>query len=417
MDHLIAIAIAAWFGTGILCYALFHRVSYNVLDPIMVIAIFIPFSASLLAVLCATDLVPWSKFLLFSGVLVSYLVGARVAGSYFDRGLFRKNLISIGNQFTQAELRALLCAAVAITAILGVIGLLHGAEGDNRQQFGKLFRPLLLVQNGLFLLSLVLLLSQSFPTYRAALWVSLLAALSIPFSGKGVFVPVLYWLGLRYFVSGHRVTLRTITISAAVIIAGVGIMALTAYGESGFTGVFDLLGYRLWMSGDVYIYAYKLGGLSALRGEYHVSFLPYMFHPLIALFGIQTYRLPLGSMLASEAVGKTVLTGPNPQLPVLLDFFFPDSLLTVCIVAFIIGFLVIAIRPLSAKLFQSRARFVRLGGMAAGIMAPSAGFIDNEQVQMYLVAIASTVVVGILIDLLLRASRPSLRTVRAAPTN
>jgi hypothetical protein len=340
-----------------------------------------------------------------------------VAGSYFDRGLFRKNLISIGNQFTQAELRALLCAAVAITAILGVIGLLHGAEGDNRQQFGKLFRPLLLVQNGLFLLSLVLLLSQSFPTYRAALWVSLLAALSIPFSGKGVFVPVLYWLGLRYFVSGHRVTLRTITISAAVIIAGVGIMALTAYGESGFTGVFDLLGYRLWMSGDVYIYAYKLGGLSALRGEYHVSFLPYMFHPLIALFGIQTYRLPLGSMLASEAVGKTVLTGPNPQLPVLLDFFFPDSLLTVCIVAFIIGFLVIAIRPLSAKLFQSRARFVRLGGMAAGIMAPSAGFIDNEQVQMYLVAIASTVVVGILIDLLLRASRPSLRTVRAAPTN
>lgn len=415
MDHLLGIAIAAWLGTGILCYALFHRVSYNVLDPIMVIAIFIPFSAALLAVLCATDLVPWTKFLLFIVVLTSYLVGARAAGIFFNRGLFRQNLISIGGDFSQAELKAILCATITVTAILATVGLLHGAEGDNRQQFGKLFRPLLLVQNGLFLISLVLLLSRKFQTYRAATWVLLLAALSIPFSGKGVFVPVLYWIGLRHFVSSHRITFRTIVVSTAVIVLGVGIMALTAYGKSGFVGIFDLLGYRLWMSGDVYIYAYKLGGLSSLRGQYHVAFIPYMLHPIIALVGIHTYRLPLGSMLASQIVGKTVLTGPNPQLPVLLDFFFPGSLPTVSVIAFIIGFLVIAIRPLSAKLCESRSRFVRLGGLAAGIIAPAAGFIDSEQVQMYLVAIASTVAVGILTDLFLRSSSLSACTAHTGP--
>lgn len=407
MYSLIALAIAVWLATGVCCYAFFHRVSYNLLDPIIVISIFIPFSAALLAVLCSTGLVAWDKFFLFLVALSGYLCGARLAGGLFSKQAFRQNISDTTSEFTKAEIKALLCIALAITGVLAALGLMLGAGGDNRQEFGKVFRPLLLLQDGLFLTSLVLLLSSKFPTYRAATWVLALAVLSIPFSGKGVFVPVLYWLGLRYFVRQRQVNLRTITASVTIILIGVGVMAITAYGKTGILGVFVLLGHRLWMSGDVYIYAYKLGGLSHLRGNYNVAFLPYIFHPLLALVGIHTYQLPLGSMLASEVAGQTVMTGPNPQLPVLLDFFFPKSMFSVFFVALLIGFVVIGIRPMSSVLCGSRVRFIRLGGLVAGIIAPSAGFIDNEQVLMYLVGIASVIAIGTLLDLSLRPMNSS----------
>jgi hypothetical protein len=400
VSALVVISIAAWLGAGIACYAFLRRVSYNILDPVIVVSVFVPFSAALLSVLCATDLVAWSEFTLFFAVLAGYLVGARIAGVAFRKEIFRQKIIAAAEDFTRAEIKAVLLSALAATALLALLGVLVGAQGDNRQEFGKIFRPLLLIQNGLFLTCLVLLLSRRIAASRAAAWVLILAALSIPFSGKGVLVPVLYWLGLRRFLVRRRVTLRSMTVSALVIIAGVGVMALTAYGKSGITGIFALLGDRLWMSGDVYIYAYQLGGLEALRGNYNVSFLAYILHPIVALVGIQTYQLPLGSALASQAAGETVLTGPNPQLPVLLDFFFQGSLVVAFLVACAIGFIVVGLRPLGVALGRSRARFVRLGGLVAAIFAPAGGFIDNEQVLMCLVGVGSVVVAGTLLDLL-----------------
>lgn len=388
------------------CYAFLKKASYNILDPLIVQAIFLPFSASLLFVLCATHLIPWGKFLLFSACMLGYLLGARVVTSRFRRGVFRERLNAVVSGFTRAELNALLLFAVLLTALLALIALATGGEGNARQQFQKVFRPVFLLQHGLFLVCLVLLLSRKLSTSRAACWAAILAALSIPFSGKSVFLPILYWMGLRYFVSGRRLTLRTMAISAGLAVLGVGVVAITAYGASGLGGVARLLGYRLWLSGDVYILAYQMGALATLRSYYHVSFIPYVFHPVTDLVGIRAYQYPLGAMIASEIAGETKLTGPNPQLPVLLDFFFPDSLLVIFVIAFVIGFLVVGIRAASIPLSTSRARFIRLGGMAAALFAPDAGFVDMEQVWMQLIGIAAIVVLGNLLDLFFR--RPAL---------
>ncbi len=350
LNSLVADAFFVWTITTLICYAFLRRASYNILDPLIVQATFLPFSAALLFVLCATDLVTWDKFLLFGACMTAYLLGARVVTSRFRRGAFRQRIISVVSGFTRDEQNALLLFAALLTAALALLALLLGAEGNARQHFQKVFRPVFLFQHGLFLICLVLLLSQKLSTSRAACWVVALAALSIPFSGKSVFLPILYWMGLRYFVSGRRLTLRTLAVSSALAVCGVAIMALTAYGTSGFAGIARLLGTRLWMSGDVYILAYQQGALSALRDYYHVSFIPYVLHPVTDLVGIRAYQYPLGAMLASAVAGETKLTGPNPQLPVLLDFFFPNSLIVICLIAFAIGFLVIGVRAASIPL-------------------------------------------------------------------
>jgi hypothetical protein len=415
LNSVVADGVAVWTVTALICYAFLKRASYNILDPLIVQTIFLPFSAALLFVLCATDLVTWSKFLLFAVCMTSYLLGARVVTSRFRRSVFRERIIAVVADFTRAELNSLLLFALILTLMLGLLALATGAEGNARQQFQKVFRPIFLFQHGLFLVCLALLLSRKLSTSRAACWVAALAAFSIPFSGKSVFLPMLYWLGLRYFVSGRRVTLRAAMTSAGLVISGVAIMALTAYGKSGAAGVVALLGIRLWMSGDVYILAYQRGALDALRNYYHVSFIPYVFHPITALVGIRAYEYPLGAMLASEVSGATKLTGPNPQLPVLLDFFFPDALATICLIAFVIGFLVIGIRAASIPLSRSRARFMRLGGITAALFAPDAGFVDMEQVWMQLVAIAAIVVTGALLDLFFkRRAAPHRRSAPAA---
>lgn len=402
MNNPVFIAIAAWIATAGACYLLLRPVSYNMFDPVIVLCIFIAFSASLLAMLCATALIPWDKFLLFSSVLLGYLAGARTVGAWFSRERFHRELISTTSDFTRAQIKALLLTALTVTGLVATLGLMLGAEGDARQHFSKIFRPLILIQTGLFMMALVLLLSRKISTARAATWVLTLAILSVPFSGKGVFIPVLYWIGLKRFVSGRGVTLRVILISASVVIFGVGIMAVIAYRKFGASGAFALLGYRLWRSGDVYIYAYQLHGLAGLRGQYNVSFLPYMLHPITAIVGIHTYNRPLGAMLASEVTGRKLFTGPNPQLPVLLDFFFPGSPALPTLIAFAMGFLIMGIRPLSLALSSTRTRFVRLGALIAAIFAPASGFLATEQVLMHIIAIAVIIVLGTLLDLFWR---------------
>lgn len=402
MANLVLIAVAAFLGTAAVCYLFLRRVTYSVLDPVLVLSAFIAFSAPLLSVLCATDLVPWSKFALFAVVLLAYLAGARTAGRKFKRIEFRTALVDATVDFTRSEIKAILVFAILFTLLLAGLGLLVGAAGDTRQQFGRTFRPLILLHQGFFLLALVLLLSRKFSFSRALVWVVVTALLAIPFSGKSILVPVLYWIGLRLFADARRVTLRTITISTSTVIGGVGLMGVLAYGKATLAGIFLLLGYRLWLSGDAYIYAYQLHGLEGLRGHYDVSFIPYMLHPITALVGVRAYERPLGAALSSQIMGQNVFTGPNPQLPVLLDFFFPESLLAAAAVAFVIGYLVLGLRPLALALQKVRARFLRLGALVVAIFAPAMGYLDTSQVLMTLIAIAGVAGAGTLIDFFLR---------------
>ena len=413
MTDLVLIALAALTGTGIACYLFLRRAAYSVLDPVLLLSAFIAFGAPLLSVLCAAGTVPWSKFALFAAVLLAYLAGARTAVRKFQRIEFRKSLVEATADFSRSEIQAILVLTISFTLLLATLGILFGAAGDARQQFGRTFRPLLLLHQGLFLFSLVLLLSRKFSWSRAMTWAIVMALLAIPFSGKSVLVPVIYWTGLRLYVVGRRVTFRTATISMAIGILSVALMGVIAYGKASLGGVFLLLGYRLWLSGDIYIYAYQLHGLAALRGHYDVSFIPYMLHPITALVGIRAYDRPLGAALASQISGAEVLTGPNPILPVLLDFFFPGSTAAAAGVAFVIGYLVIGLRPLAIALQRCRARFLRTGALVAAIFAPAPGFLDTSQVLMSIVAIAGIVFAGMMADLLLRG--PFTRTAEAHP--
>jgi hypothetical protein len=403
MNTVITVGMTTWILTALVLYVFLRRVAFNLFDPLLVLAIFLPFSASLLAVLCQTELISWDKFWLFSLVLLGYLGGGYLASRNFRLEAFRAQIIATLASIRGSEAKAILLATLAITMVLALLGLESGASGDARQSFGRVFRPLLVLQNGLFLFSLMLLLSRRLSLLRALTWLVPLMVLSIPFSGKGVVVPALFWLGLRLYLNRRRITLRTATIASITVIAGVTCMVLIAYGKSNLLTAFAFIGTRFWLSGDVYIYAYQSDALAAVRNNTSLNFISYMLHPLTSLVGIRAYDKPLGSLLASQVNGEDVLTGPNPQLPVLLDYFFPDASIACALIAFVIGFLVIGIRPLGMRLARSRSRYLRLGGIVAAIFCPAAGFIDTSQVLITWVGIAAIALGCMVLEIMLPA--------------
>lgn len=395
----VAVAALAWLISALLCYGFLRKAALNFLDPLILAALSIPFSAALLAVLCFTGLVPWDKLILFAVVLCTYLLGARLVSAFFSRESFRKAVGGVFLNIRQNEATTFLIITTLTTLVLAVLGVQANAQGDARQEFGRLFRPLVVFQNGAFLFSLVLLLSPKLPASKATAWAFVLVALSIPFSGKSVLLPLVYWFGLRLFLQERSLSLRVSVGLFLLFILGVGTMGLLAYGVTNLGEVFVLFTERLWLAGDVYIYAYQQDALSSIRASYPVSFLSYMMHPISSLVGVRAYEKPLGAMLSSEVTGENLFTGPNPQLPVLLDFFFPNTFAAPFLNAFIIGGLVLGFRPLGIALSRSRSRYVRLGGIVSAIFCPVAGFLDTSQVLISLVGILVCTLLGITLEI------------------
>jgi hypothetical protein len=397
----ITIGTLTWCVTALCCYIFLRRTVYNLLDPLVVVNIAIPFSAALLAVLCSTQLVTWDKFTMFCAVLLAYLAGGRAVAAFFGRESFRQTIAAALADIRQSEATAVLVITVAVTLVVAALGVQEGAEGDARLAFGRLFRPIILIQNGLFLFSLVLLLARSIPPARAWLWLVLLVVLSIPFSGKGVLVPVIFWLGIKLYLQRVRIGVGTAVWSLVLILVGVAIMGAIAYNTSSLGTAFLLFTNRLWMSGDVYIFAYQRDALTSIHNNYPVSFLSYVLHPITSLVGVRGYEKPLGAMLASEVMRDDVLTGPNPQLPVVLDYFFPDTYAAMLPLAFATGFMAIGLRPLGMFIAgRSRSRYVRIGGIVAAIFGPVAGFLDTSLVVIALVGIVAATVPLVLMELL-----------------
>jgi hypothetical protein len=404
--NLIIVGTSAWLLTALLCYVFLGRTAYNVFDPLLLTNISVPFSAALLAVLCASELVPWEKLVLFTVALLGYLAGGRVAAAFYGRETFREVAISALSQARRGEIFTILTMTLCTTLVVAALGLMTGAAGDARQEFGRTFRPLVLLQNGLFWYSLVLLLSRKLSGKAAASWLVTLLLLSVPFSGKGVLLPALYWFGLRIYLYRKPITLFAMLSVASFGLAGAGAMTLLAYRASGISDAFLRLTTRFWMSGDVYLLAYQMDGLAAVRGNYPVSFPRYMMHPITALVGMRAYDKPLGGMLQSAIAQDNVMTGPNPQLPVVLDFFFPDRLALSIGIAFVIGFMVISIRPIGMLIAKNtRSRYFRIGGIAAAVFCPSAGFLDTSQVEIGLVSLVAVASILVGLELLL-ANQP-----------
>jgi hypothetical protein len=416
---LIGAGVFAWGLTALCCYLFLRRAIFNLLDPLVLVNVAIPFSAALLTVLCITEVVTWDKLTLFASVLLAYLVGGRMACAFFGRESFRTAIDGALADVRESEVTAVLVITVGVTLLLAVLGLQTGAEGDARLAFGRLFRPILLIQNGLFLFSLVLMLARSMPTARAWMWLLLLIVLSIPFSGKAVLFPAVYWLGLKLYLNRVRITFRTAMLSLLLVTVGVTAMGILAYRTVSAPAALFLFTNRLWMSGDVYILAYQRDSLDALRGNYPVSFLGYIMHPVTSLVGVRGYEKPLGSMLASEVMHDDVLTGPNPQLPVVLDYFFPDNLVASVPLAFLTGLLVIGIRPLGMSIAtRVRSRYVRLGGLVAAVFTPGAGFLDTSLVVIALVGVSAAAAVLVVMELLRSNSRrPGASPPHIVPTS
>jgi hypothetical protein len=242
-----------------------------------------------------------------------------------------------------------------------------------------------------------------------------LLLLSVPFSGKGVLIPFLYWFGLRRFLYRTPITLRAALVTSVIVMTGAAAMAVYAYEREGLTGAILYMTQRAWLSGDVYLLAYQLNGLDAVRGNYDVSFLPYMLHPLTSLIGVRAYDKPLGAMISSAVSNQDVLTGPNPQLPVVLDFFYPNALQISLPIACFIGLLAISARPIGESLAnKARLPALRLGGIVIAIFVPPSGFQDTSLALIALVSIVG--VMGLLIVFELVFHRPPAATAGELPT-
>jgi hypothetical protein len=396
------IAVAAWIISAAVCYLFMRRVIFNFGDPLLFVNISIPFSAALLSFLCASNLVSWDKFVLFSLVLLSFLAGGRIAAAFFGREGFRRAMIKSVSRLSRTEIYMILSLTTVITIVLAFLAVQAGAQGDARQDFTRAFRPLVTLHSGLWLFSLIALLSPKLSNTKVLIWFVLLVVPSIAFSGKAVLLPVFFWFGMRFFVNRKRANLTTVAVLTGTVFLGVGIMGLIAYGASSSADIFLLIAKRLWLSGDVYVYAYKQDALTMVRADYHVSFLSYMLHPITSLIGIRGYEKPLGSMLASEVLRSDVLVGPNPHLPVLLDYFFPNQMVVTILISIFIGALVIGVRAVGIHLADTRSRYLGLGGITAAVFCPAGGFQDTSQVLIALVGIAAVTACGVVFELFVR---------------
>lgn len=396
------VAAAAWAICGLICYAFMRRSVFNFGDPSVFVNVSIAFSAALLAFLCAANAISWDKLGLFSLVLVSYLVGLRVATMFFSRTRLRAALIQTVGRLGRTEINVILTLTAILTLILAYFAVQAGAQGDARQDFSRAFRPIVTLHSGLWFFSLIALLSPKLSKGRVLIWMCVLIIPSVAFSGKAVLLPVFYWFGMRFFIDGRRASATTISVLIGSVFIGVSIMGLIAYGASSSGDLLLLILGRLWLAGDVYIYAYQRDALTMVRADYHVSFFAYMLHPITSVFGVRGYEKPLGSMLASEVLRSSVLVGPNPHLPVLLDYFFPNQWGVMVLVSVIIGWLVMGVRLVGVRFAESRSRYLAMGGIAAAVFAPAAGFTDTSQVLIALVGIAAASVLGALAELLLR---------------
>src|ERR1700752_318103 len=108
MNTAITVGITTWVLTALAWYVFLRRISFNLFDPLIIIGIFIPFSASLLAVLCQTELVPWDKFFLFAVVLLAYLAGGFIATYNFKLEAFRARIIVTLASIRGREAKAIL---------------------------------------------------------------------------------------------------------------------------------------------------------------------------------------------------------------------------------------------------------------------------------------------------------------------
>lgn len=388
----LAIAFAA--AALLLLWMQWSRFAYGVMDPIVWGNIGICFSAALLGALRQTGLIDTKVPVIFFLVLSAYVAGSLCAGGKLKvrSAEVRSGICRVVDSGRKYDLQTIVTLAILLSGVLGGLGLIWGAGGDSRAEFARMLRPLVIVQGGCFYLALLCLLSQRFSSAERYV---LLAVLMVPtffFSGKSFILPLVYFVGLNIYIRDIRYSPGQILILLALVGLSFASVVFLSYGARSLTDVAAVFLTRMWLSGDVYIYAYQMDGISWLRGDYDVNFIAYMLHPFTALLGVRAYDVPLGAELSSVLAGEKVFTGPNPQLPFLLDFFFNANFFLIGIFAFMFGAIVFYARAAVTRWTRAKSWWVQILSVTGFVFLPSAGFVDFSLVEM---AFISMVVAGI----------------------
>lgn len=373
-------------------FLLLRKIIYSVLDPVLVGFSTIVMSAVMVYGLYDLNGIQPIVLLNFVLLLLAFLLGAKASCKGFSIDGFRNALEEVSQRFSRNEVIWVFVVTLVLTLVLSILGFIQGAAGDARLEFFRNYRALVLIQSGMSVPLAILLLTREISFRVRASMMLLLVLLSVPFSGKSVFLPLLQWVGLWMFLEQRKISIGLAVPLGLSIVGVFSLVVVFAYGATSVSDVVYILIGRVLASGDVYIYAYQSGSMDAVKQYYHPDFLAYMLHPLTSIIGFRGYEKPLGSMLASEMVGMDILTGPNPQVPVLLDFFFAQEWSLKLLLAYLLGFLSFYLRGMSVISGRSFSRYSQLGLLTAGIFLPTSGFADFS----YTMGKGIGVVVGVL---------------------
>ncbi|WP_219115190.1 hypothetical protein [Janthinobacterium sp. UMAB-56] len=376
---------------SLVIYFFSRKLVFNILDPVIAGLATIAMSASLVYSLYGRETLTTPVVQIFAISVLGYLVGIYSIARSFSLQRLRHALSETVDRFDEREIIGACIVALVLTLLLAGLAVIMGGAGDARQDFAKTLRPLAILQGGVILPVYVLLLSKKIRFLRRLLVVFMLVLLSIPFSGKSVFFPMLAWIGMVMYLDNRKVSVKLLFLLGLATILPIYLVAVIGYGSSGLSDVVSLLMIRFLLSGDVYIFAYQNGGLDIIRSYYKPGFLSYILHPITALIGFRAYDKPLGSMIASQFTGRDLITGPNPQLPVLFDFFFPHSRVISFFLSFFVGLATYSTRLWLIRSTHLSRRYLQLGIAAMAIFLPGMAFADVSLFIMGLIGITAGV--------------------------
>lgn len=118
------------------------------------------------------------------------------------------------------------------------------------------------------------------------------------------------------------------------------------------SGFINKIIHRIYMSGDIYLFAYVIGDYKKLINYYDP--LMYILHPFFSMIGIRGYDFPLGAQILSTANLPVTGTGPNPHMTILNLVFFDDCVFCILLSSFIYGLIALLSVYLAFKILKTR---------------------------------------------------------------
>jgi hypothetical protein len=157
---------------------------------------------------------------------------------------------------------------------------------------------------------------------------------------KGALLPILFVQAFVIFHKGFgqnsKFVRRIKRYSLPTLLAAVGVaLAVVVRDNGGWQLGTVFLAKRLLFFGDVILFYYpRRGAISELAGANALTYLQYLVDPILGMFRIKPYAVPLGSVIARDLDNGF---GPNAQYFVRADIFFGP--IFGCLYCAVIGYL------------------------------------------------------------------------------